>query len=241
MPDPYPEDETPASHPEAAVLVVAYDDNSRAAIAASPAHYGVRAVACASFAEAERQAMECRFMGVMVDLTTMIKSKETEKLIAHTLTGIFPTLRVKCMGSMLIPMILSGDAKQDKSLNDFFQKTCAGFEPRTLRLSRRKDICVPVLVGGARSFTATISWTGAFLVFAEPERFRVGERVRVTLVVKDGEEVGIDATVRRIEPWGTRRQPGLGVEFISISEEVEVALAALLGSERGKDPDRLHT
>lgn len=229
---------TPCSHDAPAVLAVAYDDQSRAALAASTAAYGIRGFSCASFREAEEHALEVRFSGVLVDLVTMVKAKDEEKLIAHTLTELYPTLRVKSMGTLLIPMIMPGNAQQDKSLRDFFSKTCTNFTARTLRRSRRRDICLPVLIGSERSATLNLSWDGAFIVSMAPERYSVGERLAITLMV-EGRGLNLDLTVKRLQPWGERRLPGMGVAFEHVPAELEETLLALLRVEKSEDRDRL--
>ena len=60
------------------VLVVAYDDKTRALIAASPKQFGISTVACSTFGEAQEYALSGRCRGLLVELTTMIKAKDTE-------------------------------------------------------------------------------------------------------------------------------------------------------------------
>ena len=105
--------ETPQS--DHTVLVIANDDNARATLAASLEPYGVRAEQCSTFCEAESIALNWPCMGILVDLATIIKAKAEEKIVAYTLTGFYPTLRVKTMGTIMIPMAMSGEAKQDKN------------------------------------------------------------------------------------------------------------------------------
>ena len=138
-------------------MVVAYDEKSRADIVVNAGKFGVNTVSCASFLEAESYALSGNCQGILVDLATMVKAKDAEKLIAHTMTRLYPSLRVKTMGSILIPMIMAGDAKQDKNLNDFLAVTCAAFTPRPLRTSKRRDICIPTCIGDERGFTLNIS------------------------------------------------------------------------------------
>jgi len=217
------------------ILVIAYDDKARAALEASLGPFGVRAVCCPSFCEAESFAQNVPCSGILVDLATMIKAKAEEKIVAYMLTGIFPTLRVKTMGTMLVPMAMAGEAKQDKSLNDFFTKSCAGYTPRRLRSHRRRDICVPTCIKARRGFTLNISWGGVFIADMDPERFSVGEKITVTFP-----EFGLDveAVVARVHGWGEHRPPGIGVKFIHVSQELEGNLYALLRSDRDNDRDR---
>lgn len=217
-------------------MVIAYDDKARAALAASLGLYGVRAESCSTFCEAESFALRGPYRGILVDLTAMIKAKAEEKVVACTMTGFYPTLRVKTMGTMLIPMTMAGDAKQDKSLNDFITKTCAEFTPRLLRSYRRKNICVPTYIGDTRGFTLNISWGGVFIADMNSERFAVGEEIPVTF-----SDFGLEVKciVARIQEWGHHRPPGIGVTFGQMGEELESKLVPLLRSDRTKDRDRL--
>ena len=231
-----PPDSIPQDYP---VLVVDYDEKSLAAIAASAQSLGVSVVGCASFSEAQEAALSGLFRGILVDLATMIKAKDAEKVIAHTLTGIYPPLRVKSMGSMLIPMIMAGDAKQDKSLKDFFTKTCAAFTPRRLRSNKRKELCVPTSIGTRRGFTLDISWSGVFIVDMDPERFSLGQEVTASFLVTPDLEFTAELTVVRLQRWGERRPPGMGMQFKQMDQELEQNLSALIRSDKDKDYDRL--
>lgn len=217
------------------ILVVAYDDNARATLAASLESFGAQPVPCSTFCEAEAFARTRPFRGVLVDLATMIKAKAEEKIVAYTITGFYPTLRVKTMGRMLVPMAMAGDAKQDKSLGEFLTKSCADFTPRPLRAFKRRDVCVPACIGNARGFTLNISWSGVFVVDMDPKRYSVGEDMTVTFP-----ECGLDvqATVARIQGWGEHRPPGIGLRFGPMGRELESYLQSLLKSDKENDRDR---
>lgn len=220
------------------VLVVAYDDKVREVIVKSLAALGTLVTPCATFCEAESHALAGPCRGIMVDLTSIVRAKSEEKLVAYTLTRFYPTLRVRAMGPMVIPMMMPGDAKQDKSLSDFVSKTCASTPPRRLRRHKRKDLCTPTFIDGVRGFTLNLSWGGAFLVDMNPERFVVGNRFVVNF--PDG-GLDIEVAVARVQPWGQNRAPGIGVEFLTQSEEIEKFLYALLHSNPDRDRDRLIT
>jgi hypothetical protein len=220
------------------VLVIAYDEKVREVIVKSLAPFGTRIAPCATFCEAESRALAEPCRGVMVDLTSIVKAKSEEKLVAYTLTRFFPTLRVRAMGPMVIPMMMPGDARQDKNLNDFVSKTCAVTPPRRLRRHKRKEICTPTFINGVRGFTLNLSWGGAFIADMNPERFTAGNRLVVNF--PDG-GLEIEATVARVQPWGENRPPGIGVEFVTRSEEIEKFLYSLLRSDPNTDRDRLIT
>ena len=231
--------DTDVTLPDHPVLVVAYDDKSRAALTASLGLFGVPAISCATFVAAESYALTGSCQGILVDLATMIKAKDEEKAVAYTLTGIYPALRVKTMGSMLIPMIMAGDAKQDNSLKDFLTKTCAAFLPRKLRSNKRKVFCLPTHIGGERGFTVDISWSGAFIADMNPERFGVGSEITVHFLPEHGVELAVEVSIVRIQRWGEHRPPGIGVQFKQIGEQFAAILFALLKSDKDKGRDRL--
>ena len=217
------------------ILVVAYDENVRAVLVKSLAPFPVLAEPCASFCEAEKIALGVPCLGVLVDLTAMIKAKSEEKIVAYTLASFFPTLRVRAMGPMIVPMAMSGEAKQEKSLLDFLSKTCAGFAPRRLRQHKRKAICLPTFLGEHRGFTLNISWGGAFIADMNPERFSLGDRLVLNL---PDFEISVEVMVARIQHWGKHRPPGIGVEFMTVAPELEINLGELLHSSKDSDHDR---
>lgn len=222
------------------VLVISYQQDARATIEASLQQEEVHAVVCSTFLEAETRARDEVFNGVLVDLTSMVKAKGEEKVIACSMTGFYPTLRVRTMGSMLVPMIMPGQGRQEKSLKDFLVKACAEFQPRTLRAHRRHDLCLAaVLHQGertSRTFTLDLSWGGAFFIDLEAERFSVGEELEVEF---PDFGISVPLAVRWVRTWGGRRPPGIGCSFLSTAEEFLRALGGVLKTSRDQDRDRM--
>ena len=224
--------------PDCPVLAVAYDATSLAALVASLGQFGASAVPCASFCEAESHALVGKYRGILVDLATIIKAKAEEKIVAYTLMALYPSLRVKTMGAMLIPMVMPGDARQDKSLNDFLTKSCALFTPRPLRSNKRKDLCLPTYIDSERGFTLNISWSGVFIASMDPERFSLGQELAVTFADFGISEVVV---VTNIRSWGERRPSGIGAKFKQLGPELACQLAILLKSNKDTDRDRMTT
>ncbi|MDD2270811.1 MAG: PilZ domain-containing protein [Desulfuromonadaceae bacterium] len=227
--------------PPQPILVVSYIDETRAALTAVLNRAGALAVPCASFCEAENLALEGLYSGILVDLPSIIKSKGEEKIVACTLANFFPTLRVRTMGGMLVPMTMPGSAKQDRNLDDFLSKTCSTFEPRKLRVFRRHPVCLSTLVNyndsQLRGFTLNISWGGMFIVDFNAEKFSRGDRLTVVIPEFDWT---IQAEVRRTMPWGIMRTPpGIGLSFISLDETVEAVIAGITRSCKEFDRDRV--
>jgi CheY-like chemotaxis protein len=220
------------------LLVVSYVDTVREALVASLAGLGLSCCACSTFKDAEQQALTQAFSGVLVDLMAMIKAKDEEKIIACSLTNIYPTLRVRAMGTMLVPMTMPGTASQDKSLGDFVGKTCQASTPRKLRAHRRYDLNLSATITGdgesTRLVTLNVSWSGAYLVDLHPERVVVREQLTVTVAGIAG---SLPVQVVWVQPWQGRGMPGYGVRFLSPVPEQHEALRQLLppGSEQAND------
>ncbi len=222
------------------ILVVSYVEATLEQLVKSLLQLEVSAIPCNIFCDAEKLALENTYNGILIDLTSIIKAKGEEKVVAYGLASVYPSLRVRSMGAMLIPMAMPGDAKQDNSLKDFINKTCAEFEPRSLRLYRRRDKCVSIIrkdiPGEERGFTLNISWGGAFIIDNHPERFTAGQKMTLFL-----HELGmeVNVVVCWIQPWGHRHFPGIGVRFETVDEELEKALFQLLKHDRSIDRDRI--
>lgn len=225
------------------ILVISYIDETRAALAAILQKNGVAAASCTTFCEAENMALQGLYSGILVDLPSIIKSKGEEKIVAYTLANFFPTLRVRTMGGMLIPMSMPGSAKQDKSLDDFLSKTCSEFAPRKLRVYRRHPICLSTLAcyngEEIRGFTLNVSWEGMFIVDLQAERYCLG--APVTILIPEF-SCNIPAKVCRIKPWGIQRHaPGIGILFSNMDESIEQVIATITKTSKEFDRDRLST
>lgn len=224
------------------ILVVSYVEETRNSLVATLTNSGARAVPCATFCEAENLALKGLYCGLLVDLPSIIKSKGEEKIVAYTLANFFPTLRVRAMGTLLIPMSMPGSAKQDKSLGDFLSKTCPVFAPRPLRVFRRHQVCLPTLLHCSgkeyRGFTRDLSWGGAFIVDVNSERF-AAETVAAVSFPDCG--LTLEASIRWFRPWGQRFAPGIGISFAELDESVMTVFSGILKSSREFDRDRLTT
>ncbi|MDD5285810.1 MAG: PilZ domain-containing protein, partial [Desulfuromonadaceae bacterium] len=222
------------------ILVVSYVDETRTSLTTNLANSGAFPTPCATFCEAENLALNGLYSGLLVDLPSIIKSKGEEKIVAYTLTNFFPTLRVRAMGSLMVPMSMSGSAKQDKSLNDFLSRTCPAFESRKLREFRRHPVCLSTRVRyrgeEIRGFTLNLSWGGVFIVDLQAEKYLIGDKLTVEFIEFECE---VSAEVRRIKPWGIKRYaPGIGLCFSYLDESVESAINSVIKTRKEFDRDR---
>ena len=224
------------------VLVVSYCDITRGIIIESLQNLNIPNVSCSLFSEAEDLALQSSYHGILVDLPSIIRAKGDEKAIAYTLTNFFPTLKVRNTGSVLVPMTMPGEAKQDSSLNDFIHNTCKAFKARKLRSNRRRETHLSTVrkLDGAeeRHFTLNVSWGGAFIIHSNPEKFSIGDKFELFF-----HELGFEAEVAVcwIQHWGERRAPGIGVRFLHVDEKLEQALYNLLKNDKHADRDRVRS
>jgi hypothetical protein len=222
------------------LLVVSYTDDIRAALTATLKNNNVASAACSTFCEAETLALQGLYSGILVDLPSIVKSKGEEKIVAYTLTNFFPTLRVRALGSVLVPMTMPGSVKQDKNLDDFLNLTCPAFAPRKLRAFKRHTACLATIIKSNeeeyRGFTLNLGWGGAFIVDVTAEKFF--DKTDITVFLPEF-TLDIGATIRWIKPWGERYAPGIGISFNRLEEPVQAVLAGLLRSRREFDRDRL--
>jgi hypothetical protein len=222
------------------ILVISYNADTLKTLSDDLQRSGVTGVPCESFLEAEDIAREGLYNGILVDLQSIVKAKGDEKVVACSLTGFYPTLRVRALGAMLVPMAMPGDARQDSSLKDFLAKSCAPFMPRRLRLHRRRDIVLSAvrcsLAPGDRLLTLNISWGGAFLVDVNPEKYEIGQDLQ--LEFPEFKHL-FSASVCWTRTWGERRIPGVGIAFREVDEGMESILAALMQHDMNDDRDRM--
>jgi len=222
------------------LIVISYGDEARSALLASLQDHDVAAVACATFLEAENLAVSDNCNGFLIDLTSIVKAKGEEKIIACTLMNFFPTLRVRTVGSMLVPMTMPGEARQDSSLGDFLNKSCAAFTPRKLRSFRRHNVCLSTVIHQGetdiRGFTLNVSWGGAFIVDTHSEGLIVGDEIVINIPEL---QIDVPAVICWIQPWGSRRPPGFGVSFRLDDETCTRFPACVLKQPRENDRDRL--
>lgn len=224
------------------VLVVSYSDETRRILSAALHAVGVVPASCCSFVEAESLAMRDLYSGILVDLPSTIKAKGEEKIVVTSLGNIFPVMRVKIVGSMFIPMMLSGGTAQAKSLDEFLLKHCLQFVPRRLRSHKRHQLHAPALLGykgdNHQVFTYDLSWGGAFLVSNRPDRYEVGDDITVTMPTVGA---SISGAISRVQPWGQHKvMPGIGVRWhMPLQAANEEIFKKILRTSRAHDYDRI--
>jgi len=113
------------------ILVVSYVEATLELLVKNLIPLDVTAIACNNFCDAEKLALKNTYSGILIDLTSIINAKSEEKVVSYGLASVYPSLRVRSMGAMLIPMAMPGDAKQDNSLKDFVNNTWCRVQSKT--------------------------------------------------------------------------------------------------------------
>ncbi|MBJ6725547.1 PilZ domain-containing protein [Geomesophilobacter sediminis] len=182
-----------------------------------------------SFKDGLRRAMEEKFTGIVVDILTLLRSGQEEKLIANDFFSIYPTLKLSWdKRNRQMSLGLPGQASAsdpEAELASFINGRCAIFPPRSMRRHERVPVCLNVLLSGknayaeagaTKTFTVNLSESGAFIHTIE--RYALGDAA--WFVVKDlSDPAPIQARVCRTVEWGgtSRLVPGIGVEFEQLS------------------------
>lgn len=197
-----------------------------------------------SFREAENLALSNPFSGVLADIPTVIKARGEEKLIASSLQNVYPFLRAKVSGDLILPIIMPGGCEGEQSIARFFENAGRTFVPRRIRTYKRHKYHLPVLIrqeevcDELQSFTMDVSWSGAFIVMNDPGAMNVGHAI---IVQFPSLNIAIDASVIRIQAWGhSGVVPGIGLAWhLPIEPAAEKGLHAVLKMKKERDRDRL--
>lgn len=167
------------------------------------------------------------YHGLILDLRTKMKAFRHHQEFAKRVLDVFPTLLVNWDGAADGIKTIGA-----AGITEFVRDTCGSQEPRKFREHLRRNAVLNVsLVSDAdaradamqRSVTLNISKGGCFLVSMDDHD--VGDQVWLT--VHDFEDsTPIAATVRNCQKWGVaRRVPGIGVQFIALTDRQEHEIA----------------
>jgi hypothetical protein len=73
------------------------------------------------------------------------------------------------------------------------------------------------------------------------DSFNRGQELTVRFLGTPEHGFSVHATVVRVQEWGVRRPPGIGLKFKPEAPEVEKELFAVLRSDKDSERDRLTT
>ncbi len=225
------------------VIIVSADVSIRHNISRALCSHNVSTVECASFVEAEHVARTDSVSAVVVDMLTITRSKDNDRLAASSLQNIYSLVRIKVQGDNVLPIIMKQEERTQGILS-YIERICSTFHPRRLRLHRRHNLYLPVIIRNNdghehQTFTLNVSWSGAFIILNTTGELAVGDTLSVVFPTLN---TTIGGEIVRIQPWGTQgAAPGLGITW-SLSENNSLSAAGLahaLKTHADNDPDRL--
>jgi Tfp pilus assembly protein PilZ len=218
------------------ILIVVKDPEAGKAYGEALSEIGVEYDIAPSFEKMSQMVVDAPYNGLIVDILTLVRSRNDEKVIAYDCINLYPVLRVKWEPKQKQIKVspLDGALAPDgspSSLESFIESRCRPFPPRQLRRHKRKQLSVNLLLGTddtfseestLKTFAVTISAGGVFV--HTTRHFEKG----MTLWLRFPEfadQAPIPATVRWCLDWGcSRRIPGIGLRFerFSLDQEQEI-------------------
>lgn len=201
---------------------------------------GVEVVAVENIFPVPEAIADQRFNGLLLDIKAKMKAIRHSRAEVYRLTARFPTALLQHDMHTRTVRIFHPGRGPTKCLSDFVDKHCRHHHPQKLRSFPRKQAYLPVLLTVSdteqrprRLVTKDISPGGCFLVSFQS--WKLGERVRLSFV-EDERLRTILAEVKRMVCWGEGRElPGVGVEFVELTQEQEFALQDFCNNLEGRN------
>lgn len=225
---------------EIKVLLVAGPGLSRDAYERRLTELNAEYDAIDGFDEIEGRLTETLYNGLLLDVPTMIHSSVSGKAKTHALFERYPVLRIiyDASADEIRGLAFGHTVREGQPLKDFITKVCPKFEPRSIRLTIRREVAISVYVLDSpdmdiseadKSVLFNICQDGVFLFSVEP----MDKDEALWLRIVDNPGLGtMKAVVRWSEPWGrTGKIPGLGLEFTDLSEDQQAEIKKICGTE----------
>jgi len=176
------------------------------------------------------------YLGFIIDLRTLIKTKPGDKSIIYELMESFPVMHIShSLDKKTIKGNIGNNSYNDKKLFDYFlNDLCPHFYPRGMRTFKRKNLYLNVYLALSpdasgdefiKANSGNISEGGCFIITTQPiPKDKSGD---IYVIIKElADQRPIASTVKWALPWGqaTRHLPGVGVEFkdLSTSQRAEI-------------------
>ncbi|MFV0422190.1 PilZ domain-containing protein [Oleidesulfovibrio sp.] len=177
---------------------------------------------------------EIPFHGVLIDMPTLLRMGGKGRHDLQNVLALYPTLHARPDKNSGLA-VLGHDGNPEEAILHFLTDKCASFSARTARRENRVDIHYNILLSTSplfppqstvKTITMNISILGCF-VFLTAD-WQVDTQVWLQFVdLKD--KTPIVAKTTQVQRWGKGfRVPGIGLEFISVSDEQVAELQATL-------------
>lgn len=225
--------------PDTKILIVVNDAEAGSAYGHALAEIGVSYDVAHSFPQMSELATRNAYNGMLIDILTLVRSSQEDKVAAYECINLFPVLRVKWESRYkrmkLSPLEQTFCPDTGTALRHFVENRCKVFKARSLRNHTRMQINLNLLycTGEAfaeerahKSFTINLSLRGAFLHTMQD--LEEGKRIWLRFLEFEDRKP-FAATVRWSRQWGVIRCiPGVGVEFEALTEKQRQELEKIL-------------
>jgi hypothetical protein len=204
------------------VLVLAGTSETRQIFLTALDKLGVPCDVAFSVSEMRRKLLHTPFNGVILDVLTVVRASQKEKLFIQEISELYPTLRVRwdSQTRRIRGLVFGRSLDRDDPVGDFLEKHCRPWPARMCREDKRLPLHFNALLSRNREFreeeveksvTLDLSEGGCFLISGRS--WQRGEFLWVRfLELTDPAPIG--AEIRRCHPWGEGMQiPGIGVQF----------------------------
>lgn len=181
--------------------------------------------------------IDAPYSGLLIDVPTMIRCEGVDKNRITRIMDRFPVLRLMYNPKFggIRGLAQGGTIRDNRDLSDFVLGECVPFSPRSIRVSRRKDIHFNVRLmedadqhvsEAEQTVTINVSEHGCFVYSISD--WKVNNMA--WLVVSEFEDkTPIELKVRWRRGWGeSMHMPGIGASFESMSTHQYIQLHSYL-------------
>ena len=96
------------------------------------------------------------YSGVLIDLNTKLRTPKDELALVRNIFRQFPVAELRCNNNAKkIGLFYEGQSSDGGNLNDFANRYCKTFEPRTLATEKRLNLNFNVLLSSTNNFDKT--------------------------------------------------------------------------------------
>lgn len=175
------------------------------------------------------------FSGIVLDVRTYLRLNRADKLAFAQYLNMIPTIKLSYTNHETPGKfnVVSTIGCKCSDVSEFIDE-CSRREGRKIRRDSRIDIYCNVIINSdnQKSNTANVS-TGGCFIFTTRE-YNVGDELTIT-TLELGDQTPIPCTIRRFIDWGNRYlAAGIGVEFLSLTEDQKKELGTLMESHLQK-------
>jgi len=172
-----------------------------------------------TLSDIREQLSQAAYQGVLIDLSSRIKAKSSDREFAQELESYFPTTNIRLHPDTKEVICISPN--WTKITFEEFIDIHIKLPPRMIRQFPRKEICLNVLLihKGRERKVNTVDFSASGCFIWDSGELNPGEQVR--LIIRGQEDRPIDGSVIWCRHWGKEHRPcGYSVKFSERQQEI---------------------